>query len=265
MSVVWITGASSGIGAALARAYAAQGHQLVLSARRTEALEAVKASLPHPDKVRLLPLDVTDSRRHETAAQEAWTYFGAVDILIHSAGVTQRATALDTSLATTRALMEVNFFAIVGLSKAILPAMLDRKRGQIVVISSVAGYVATPLRSTYSAAKHAIRAWSDGLRAELHGTGLQVSVICPGYISTGISALALTEAGATTGAVEPTDRDGMSVDLAAQKMLAGIEARRPEFLVGGSETYSVWLQRWMPGLVRRLAHRFGPSKRGQLS
>lgn len=260
MSVIWITGASSGIGAALARAYAQNGHQLVISARRVDALATLKRSLPNPDRVLILPLDVTAEAEHGSAVNQAWQHFGGIDILIHSAGVTQRARALDTTMQTTRALMEVNFFAVVGLSNAILPAMLERKQGQIVVISSVAGHVTTPLRSTYSAAKHAVRAWSDSLRAELFETGVEVSVVCPGYISTGISALALSGTGEASGAVEPNDRKGMNVDVAAQQMMHGIDARRPEFLVGGPEIYSVWVQRWMPSLVRRFAHRFAPDK-----
>lgn len=258
-NTIWIIGASSGIGRALAQQYAARGHPLIVSARRTEALDALRATLPHPERVHVLPLDICDPEQHTATVQRAWQLTGGVHALIHSAGVTQRSLALETDLATCRQLMEVNFFGVVGISTLAVARMRAQGRGQLVILSSVAGHVATPLRSTYAAAKHAIRAWADALRAELHGTGVKVTVICPGYISTGISALALTADGSPQGRQEPTDRDGMAVDLAAQRMLRGIEAGRAEFLVGGPETFSVPLKRWAPGLVRRLAHRFVPS------
>ncbi len=258
-STVWIIGGSSGIGQALAEQYAQQGHTLIISARRQQALHRVRAGLPHPERVHILPLDICDPSQHEAAVRAAWQFTGAVDVLVHSAGVTQRSLALETDIGTCRSLMEVNFFGVVGVSTKAVPRMLKQGRGHLVIISSVAGHVATPQRSTYAAAKHAIRAWADALRAELHRQPVHVTVICPGYVATGISALALTGDGTAQGKQEPTDRNGLDVHVAAQRMLRGIEARSPEFLVGGPEVHSVRLKRWAPGLVRQLVHRFVPS------
>lgn len=254
-STVWITGASSGIGAALARVAGRSGHRLILSARRVEHLESVRATLPHPDQVKVLPLDVADHAALGRAAREAESW-GGVDILVNNAGITQRSTALETTVETARRIMEVNYFASVELSRAVLPGMLSRDRGHLVFVSSVAGWVATPLRSSYSAAKHAVRAWADALRAELHGSNVAVTVLCPGYIATGISSAALLGDGTPQGFVEPTDAGGLDVDVAAAKMWRAIEDRRPEVLVGGKELAAVYLKRWAPGLVTRLLPRF---------
>lgn len=256
--VVWITGASSGIGAEMARAYAARGARVVLSARRAELLGALAAELGGPERARVLPLDLTDGAARLEAAEAAWAWRGGLDVVIHNAGVSQRARALETTLETTRRLMEINFFGPVALTQAVLPRMLERDRGQLVFVSSVLGHVATPLRSTYAASKHAIRAWADSLRAELHGTGVGVTVICPGYVATGISASALRADGTPQGAVEATDQGGMPAAAAVAEMVRAIDKRRPEVLVGGPELAGVWLKRFAPGLVARVLHRFAP-------
>lgn len=258
--VVWITGASSGIGAALARGWAKRGAALVLSARRVAELEVVKASLGAPERVKLLPLDVADPAALAPAAAEALAWKGHVDVLVNNAGISQRATALDASADSVRRLMEVNFFGAVELTRLVVPSMVARGTGHVVFTSSVAGYIATPMRSTYAAAKHAIRAWADALRAELHGTGVDVTTICPGYIATGISALALRGDGSGNGKVEPTDAKGMDVDVAAEKMLRGLEKRAPEIFVGGPEVHAILLKRLVPGLVHRILHKFSPAK-----
>ncbi|MCK6547586.1 SDR family oxidoreductase [Myxococcota bacterium] len=259
--VVWITGASSGIGAALARAWAKRGAALILSARRVAELEAVKASLGAPERTKLLPLDVADPAALGPAAAEALAWRGQIDVLVNNAGISQRATALDASAESVRRLMEVNFFGAVELTRLVVPSMLTRRSGHVVFTSSVAGYLSTPMRSTYAAAKHAIRAWADALRAELHGTGVDVTTICPGYIATGISALALRGDGSGNGKIEPTDAKGMDVDVAAEKMMRGLSKRAPEIFVGGPEVHAILLKRFAPGIVVRLLHRFSPGDR----
>ncbi len=255
---VWITGASSGIGEALARAYADRGADLVLSARRADALAAVRLSLPEPERALVLPLDVADAASFEDAIAAATAWRGSVDVLINSAGITQRGAAVDTDASTVRRIMEVNFFGAVELSRLLAPTMVGRGSGHLVFVSSVVGYVATPMRSAYAASKHAIRAWADAVRAELHGTGVDVTVVVPGYIATGMSAKALTADGSLQGTRERTDEKGLDVAVAAQRILRGLDRRKAEILVGGLEVKSILVKRFTPSVVTRFLHRFAP-------
>jgi len=254
--IIWITGASSGIGEALARALSAEGAILILSARRRQRLEVLAADLPGESLI--LPLDLTDGAAISSAVVQVIGWKGRIDVLINNAGISQRARVEDSSLSTVRRVMEINFFAIVDLTHQVLPTMLKQGRGQIVNMSSVAGYVATPLRSTYSASKHALRAWSDSLRAEVSGRGITVTTICPGYVRTEISRSALTGDGSAQGADDGVISSAMLADKAAAKMVTAIHRRRREFYVGGKEIYAIYIQRWFPGLVAWLAPRAAP-------
>jgi dehydrogenase/reductase SDR family member 7B len=256
--VVWITGASSGIGAALARAFNREGALLILSARRAERLEALREGLDRPDDVLVLPLDVADPSAIDAAAQQALAWRGRIDLLINNAGISQRSLVEETTMHTHRQVMEVNFFGAVQLTSRLLPSMLAAGHGHIVNISSLAGYVSTPLRSAYSASKHALRAYSDSLRAEVSGRGLDVTVICPGYIRTEISKAALTGDGTPKGEHDQVILSGLDPDLAARRMLDGIHRRRRELTVGGRETWVIVMQRFFPGLVARLLPRAVP-------
>ncbi len=249
--VVWITGASSGIGDALARALACEGALLILSARRAERLEALRGEISRPDDTLVLPLDVAEPAAIEHAAEEALAWRGGVDLLINNAGISQRAPVEDTSVETFRRVMEVNFFGAVHLTGLVLPSMLERGQGHVVNISSVAGYVSTPLRSAYAASKHALRAYSDSLRAEVSGRGVQVTVICPGYIRTEISKAALRGDGTPKGEHDQVVLSGMDPEIAALRMIDGIHRQRRELNVGGREVWAITLQRLFPGLVAR--------------
>jgi dehydrogenase/reductase SDR family protein 7B len=254
--VIWITGASSGIGEALARVLSEQGAALILSARRRDRLEALASQLPGESLI--LPLDLTDAPTIPPAVAEAMAWRGHIDVLLNNAGISQRARVEETELSTVRRVMEINFFAIVDLTSQVLPAMLARGSGHIVNMSSVAGYVATPLRSTYSASKHALRAWSDSLRAEVSGRGIAVTTICPGYVRTEISRSALRGDGEAKGTDDGAIANAMDAGVAAERMATAIHRRRRELYVGGREIYAIYLQRWLPGLVAWFAPRAAP-------
>jgi short-subunit dehydrogenase len=179
--------------------------------------------------------------------------------LIQSVGVTQRSLTLETTPDTARRLLDVNFLGVADHSARVLPAMVARGSGHLVVLSSVAGHVATPKRAYYAAAKHALRAWADALRAELHGTGVAVTTISPGYIRTGISSRGLAGDGRSRREIDQVDEKGMDVDVAARRMVDAIADRRRELIVGGKETWAILLIRLFPGLVARLLHRATPS------
>src|SRR3954471_20950943 len=172
--VVWLTGASSGIGEALAYAFAREGARLVLSSRRRDELERVRRACARPDDHLVLPLDLTRGETFPAAVVEVLARWGRIDLLVNNGGVGQRALATHASLEVERALMEVDYFGPVALTKAVLPAMQAQRAGRVVVISSVMGYLGTPGRSTFAAAKHALHGWFDSLRAEVWREGIQV-------------------------------------------------------------------------------------------
>ena len=150
-------------------------------------------------------------------------------------------------MADVRSLMELNFMAPVALTQAVLPGMLARGRGHISVVSSVAGYVSTPHRSTYCASKFAVRGYFDALRAELHGSGVEVSVICPGYINTNITKSAVGPGGSVHGTNSKAVQGGLSADQCAGAIVGAIDAGRPELRIGGKELVGVYLARFAPG------------------
>jgi short-subunit dehydrogenase len=229
--VVWITGASSGIGEALAKRIAREGALLALSARRRSELERVKAALPAGTRTAIVPGDVTDVASIPDWIAQIESELGPIDLLVNNAGVSQRSLARDTTMETYRFLMEVDFFAPVALTQAIVPAMVKRGSGQIVVTSSVAGKYGTPLRTGYSAAKHALHGYYDSLRAEVAKDGIAVTVLVVGAVHTNVSINALTGNGATYGVMDDLQATGIEPDRAADLMVVGIIADEPEVLV----------------------------------
>lgn len=222
---VWITGASSGIGAALAVALAAEGASIILSGRRADALAAVAARCPGS---RCLAFDATDIAALPAIAAAA----GPVDMLINNAGISQRSLALDTDFSVYRTVMEVDFFAPLRLTQLNLPAMVAAGAGTIVNIASVAGKMGSPLRTGYCAAKHAMVGWSDSLRAEIAQYGIAVHVVAPGFVRTDIATNAVQGDGSTRGRSDPDIEAGISPEAAATTILAGIAAGTREILVG---------------------------------
>ena len=152
---VWITGASSGIGEAFARAFHQEGANLILSSRRKDELERVKSELGGSDSISILTLDLANSDELESKAEEALTFFNGIDVLVNNGGVSQRSLFAETDLDTIRRLMEINFFGSVALTRFVLPHMMEKKSGHVIVTSSVAGKFGTKYRSGYAASKHA--------------------------------------------------------------------------------------------------------------
>jgi short-subunit dehydrogenase len=245
---VWITGASSGIGEALAVAWSREGARVILSARNAAELERVRRACTDPERHRVLPLDLTDPAAIDAAARQA----GEVDVLVHSGGVSQRSLAAETDLATDRAIMELNYFGTIALTKAVLPSMLARKSGHIVPISSVIGYVGIPTRSAYSASKHALHGFFEALRAETAKDGIRITMVVPGYVRTKVSENALRGDGSRHGKLDDTHAKAMLPERAAEKIVDAVAKGRAEVRVGGKEIWAVLLRRMLPGLTRRM-------------
>jgi short-subunit dehydrogenase len=255
--VVWITGASGGIGEALAVAASARGAKLILTARRAAELERVKALCARPAEAAVLPLDLLQIGDGAAAVRDAEQHFGPIDVLVNNAGISQRSRVLDTSLEVYRRIFELDFFATVALTKAVLPGMVQRKRGHVVVVSSVVGYISSPLRSGYAAAKHALHGFYDAARAEHWRDGVKFTVACPGYVKTEVSMNAVTGDGGRHGKVDPSIARGVEPAYCAQKIWQAVEKGRDEVLVG-REALVVYLKRFFPALFSWGVNRANP-------
>ena len=234
-------------------AWSREGARVVLSARNAAELERVRARCDEPSRHVVLPLDVRDASAIALAAREA----GEVDILVPSAGVSQRSLAAETSLDIDREIMEINYFGTIALTKAVLPSMLARRSGHLVPISSVIGYVGVPLRSAYAASKHALHGFFNALRAETAKDGITITIVCPGYIRTKVSENALRGDGTAYGQLDETHAKAMLPEKAAPKILRGIAAGKNEVHVGGVEIQAIRLQRLLPGLTARVLRKRG--------
>jgi dehydrogenase/reductase SDR family protein 7B len=250
--VVWVTGASSGIGEAVARDLARRGARLILSARRSDRLEALRQELGEPQRHAVVPLDLADTGAIPTAVDSALAHAGGVDVMVHNAGISQRSLVVDTDLEVDRRLLEVNFFGTVALTKALLPSMLAAGGGRFVVVTSLVGKIGTPVRSAYAASKHALHGFFDSLRAELWAEGIRVTLVCPGFIKTELPLHALTGDGSPQGTMDRAQLAGYPADRCAAKIARAVERDREEVLIGGRERYAVYLKRLLPGVFSRL-------------
>lgn len=257
--VIWITGASSGIGEALALQLAKAEARLILSARREDELKRVAAltQLPPLDLL-VLPFDLNDTSNASGFAAQVINKFGRIDILINNGGFSQRSEAVETSEAIDRQLMEVNFFSSVNLTKAVLPYMKRQKSGHIVVISSIAGKFGFYLRSSYSAAKHALHGFFESLRLETEKLGIKTLIVCPGKIKTKVSFNAVTANGDKHNHLDPSHEQAMSAEDCAKQIIIGILKNREEIYIGGKEIWLVKIRRFFPALFSKIVRKQSP-------
>ena len=241
--VIWITGASSGIGEELAYQYAKKGAKLILSARREEALKRVQAACEFPANAAVLPLDLTDFDAAENAAKKAIECFGKIDILINNGGVSQRSLIAKTDFSVYQKLMDVNYLGTVALSKALLPHFIAQGGGQYVVVTSVMGKYGSPYRSGYCGAKHALHGFFDVMRMEHQKDGVAVTLICPGFVQTNVTINALTGNGASLGYDDPATKNGLILSSFAKKMIRAITRKEWEVSFGRKEKLGVSLKR----------------------
>lgn len=257
---VWITGASSGIGEAVAYAFARQGACLILSSRREAELQRVRTrclQAGSPD-VAIVTVDLGKPETI-TAAASAVLANGGVDILFNNGGISQRSLTAETPIANDRQIMEVNYFGNIALTKAILPSMLARGNGRIVVNSSISGKFGFPLRSAYAASKHALHGFYESLQTELYGTGVGVTLIVPGRVVTNISYHALEKDGSAHGKMDPGQATGISAERCATLIVRAVQRGRREVLIGGKETLMVYIRKFCPPLFFWIARRVVPA------
>lgn len=250
--IVWITGASSGIGEALTYKMNALGAKLIISSRNREALYLVKNNCKRsPLDIHVLPLDLEDTGSLAEIAESALKIYGRIDMIIHSGGVSQRSLAMETDLKVAQKIMNINFWGTVALSQAVLPSMMTNQAGHLVVISSLVGKFGTKFRSAYSASKHALHGYFDSLRSEIDPK-IKISIICPGFIKTNVTYNALVADGSKQNTMDDAQANGMPADECAEHIVQAILAGKEEAYIGGKEKYGVLIKRFFPALFSKI-------------
>ena len=253
--VIWITGASSGIGEELAKQYAKRGSKLILSARRKEELERVRSSCLHQDNIKIVPLDLTDFSGLPHKVEEAKECFGTIDLLINNGGVSQRSLIVDSSFDVYKQLMDVNYLGTIALTKALLPYFIDRQKGHFAVVTSVMGKYGSPFRSGYAGAKHALHGFFDVLRMEHQKDNISVSLLCPGFVQTNVTINALTGDGSSLGHDDPATKNGLAVDAFCRKAIKALDKKAWETYFGRKEKLGVYLKRISQKLLHSIVIR----------
>lgn len=254
--VVWITGASSGIGEALAHEYSKLGAKLILSSRKEDELNRVKASLHYPENATVLVLDLAHHNEFESKVNKAIKIYNGIDLLINNGGLSQRSQSVDTKLEVDKKLMDVNYIGTVGLTKALLPHFISKKSGSFAVISSVTGLYGVPGRASYAATKHALHGFFDSLRAEVFDLNIQVSICCPGFVSTNVSKNALTGDGIKQGTMDEATAGGIEPNVFAKKFISNMNSKKDLFYIaGGKERFGIFASKYMPWLFKILVRK----------
>lgn len=258
--VVWITGASSGIGAALAHELAHFEIKLIISARRSHELQNLKESCTAlPAEIYILPFDLMALDTFESITNQVIGKFGRIDILFNNGGISQRSLANETPIEVDRKIMEINFFANIKLSKCVLPFMLKQNYGHFVVTSSLSGKFGFYERSAYAASKHALHGFYEALYLENRNQGISVTMICPGSIKTNIAQAALNKEGLPALAKDERLEKGMEASVCAQKIIKAVANEKLEVVIGKSEVIPVFLKRFFPVIFWKLMYKLRPN------
>ena len=253
--VVWVTGASSGIGRATAKEFSKQGAKLIISGRHANNLLDTKKDCITPNLVHIIPFDLAKYADFKHITAIAIAVYGRIDILINNGGISQRSLAEKTGIKVDERIMKVNYLGTVALTKALLPHFIERKSGRFVVVTSVVGKVATPLRSSYAASKHALHGFFDSLRAEIHKYNIKVTLICPGYVQTNVSINALTGDGKPQKIMDSATQKGITPEELAKGLLKAIRKNKNEVAVGNKEIYAILIKRCVPKLAAKLVRK----------
>lgn len=254
--VIWITGASSGIGEACSYVFAAEGANLILTATRDEPLRQVRQKcIGLGATCEVLPFDLSDIENLDALADKALSIFGRIDILFLNAGVSQRAKTVDSDFSVDKKIMDINFFAPLKIAKRVLPKMIEKGGGTLAVTTSISGKFGFPLRSAYASSKFALYGFFETVQAEYYDRGIRVVMVCPGRVRTHISFNALKADGSRHAQLDSGQAGGIPVEKAAKKIVKAILQQKPEVLVGGKELLMVYIKRFFPGLARKMVRK----------
>ncbi len=256
---IWITGASSGIGKAVALKLSKENTNLILSDINEPGLvEVAEACKKNNCTTLIIPIDLSDEKSVQDAANLVLNKKLKIDCLYQFAGISQRSLLSETPLFIDRKIFEINFFGAVALAKAVLPEMIKNGGGQIAVTSSIVGKFGFPYRSSYSATKHALHGFFESLRAENKQHNIRVSIFIPGRVKTNISVNAITKNGKTHGKMDVGQDTGITAEKAAKIILRGLKKEKKEILVGGKELIMIHIRRFLPRLFYFLSSRIKP-------
>lgn len=249
----WVTGASSGIGEALAYELAKQGAKLIISSNDPQELERVKANcLKINSFCEAIPFDLSNPIEVKLAAQNTTRKFGPIFLLINNGGISQRSLAVDTPIEIDRKIFEIDFFSYVALTKSVIPGMISAREGFIAATSSISGKFGFPLRSAYAAAKHAIQGFFETIRIELLPHNIGVTIAYPGRVNTKISVNAIDKDGKSHGVMDSGQANGISAEECAKQYLKAIAKRKTEVFIGGKELLMVHIKRLFPSIFFRI-------------
>jgi short-subunit dehydrogenase len=252
--VVWVTGASSGIGREMAVEIARRGGRTVLTARREDALRETQARCGGEERSAVVPGDLSQLDAIDELVGAAVAAFGRIDIGILNAGISQRGTAIETAPEVVARVNTLNYLSPALVIRSLVPHMLERGRGRVAAVSSLSTRVPTPYRSGYTASKAALETYLTVLRRELVGTGVGVTIALPGFVRTEISRHALDPDGSPHGVLDPAQQRGMPADVCARKIVEGVRRGRREVRIPSDmrTRLGLLLHRWAPGLLDRM-------------
>ncbi len=254
--IIWITGASSGIGEACAYIFAAEGSKLILTATREVQLKKVQQKcIELGAECEILPADLSQTERLDALTDRALAFFGRIDVMFHNAGVSQRGKSAETDFSVDKKIMDTNFFAPVKITKRLLPVMIAGGGGTLAVTTSIAGKFGFPLRSAYASSKFALYGFFETVQAEYYDQKIRVVMVCPGRVKTNISCNALEANGIRHARMDDGQAGGIPAEKAARKIVRAIRKQKPEVLVGGKELLMVYINRFFPGLTRRMVRK----------
>jgi short-subunit dehydrogenase len=255
--VVWITGASSGIGEALAYELAQSGATLILSARNEIELERVRAACQFSQRHQVIPLDLENNLDLEAKINAAIEQHGPIDVLINNAGISQRYLVADSSFAVDKKIIDVNLLGAIAMTRPVLKHMLARNQGQIAVVSSMLGLYGIQSRAAYSASKHGLRGYFESLRNELAQTAVRITLVYPGYIGTEITKNAMTADGGHYGGMDKVHAKGIPASVCAKKIIHALEQQKAVVIISGfKERLGAFMNRFFPALFRIIAPKF---------
>jgi dehydrogenase/reductase SDR family member 7B len=256
---IWITGASSGIGKAVAIEISKEKAHLILSGRNKKSLEEVAYHCKkNGSTTRLIVFDLEQEESVVSAANKVLSEEVKINCLYHFGGISQRSFVNETPIHIDRKIFEVNFFGTVALTKVILPAMIENGGGHIAVTSSIVGKFGFPYRSAYSASKHALHGFFESLRAENKKNNICVSIIIPGRIKTNISLNAINKSGNTHGIMDKGQNKGITAETCAKIICRKLKKEHKEILVGGNELLMVYIRLYFPALYYYLSLKVKP-------
>ncbi len=247
--VIWVTGASSGIGKGLVEHFSKMNCKLIISARNNDKLEAIKQASKTPENIAVIPFDLAEIDNMKTAVETAINYFGNIDILINNGGISQRSLIVDTDISVDKKLMDVDYLGTVALSKALLPHFIKNKNGHFVVVTSLMGKFSSPYRSGYCGAKHALHGFFDALRMEHQKDNIKVTIVCPGFVNTNIAKNALIGDGSLQNKQDQATENGLTITQFCKRMVKAIQKEKFEVYIGKKEILGVYLKRFFPKLL----------------